>query len=59
MTLITLGVIASCTWALIEGIHTTDHQIDDVWDLVVDIETEVLLLYATLPKSLVRTVPST
>ena len=44
LLVVALGVIGTSTWALVEGIKTTDGKVNDFWTLISDLEDDVSLI---------------
>ena len=49
--IVVLGVVGTCTWALVEGIRTTDGKVSEFWGIVGQAKTQVRILGHTLPIS--------
>ncbi len=39
--MVALGVVGTSTWALIEGIKSTDGKVKDFWNLIDDLQNDV------------------
>ena len=41
MLIVALGVVGTSTWALVEGIKTTDGKVNDFWSLIGSLQNSV------------------